>query len=261
MEISLKGKKALVGGATRGLGNAIAIQLAQCGAEVTLMARNEEKLKTALSGLSADSGQRHNYLVVDFADFENFKTVIAAWFENHQVDILINNTNGPAAGGVLDKTIDDYQRSFDLLFKTVCFLTMEALRGMRAANYGRIINLSSITVKEPLQNLVLSNTIRTAVLSWAKTLATEIAPAGITVNNILTGYFDTERLKEIHGIQAENKGVSPNEHRDKMKTEIPIGRFGDPGEFAHLVAFLASGYSSYITGANIPIDGGLLRSL
>ncbi|MEP7110961.1 MAG: SDR family oxidoreductase [Ferruginibacter sp.] len=261
MEISLKGKKALVGGSSRGLGKAIAIQLAQCGAEITLMARNEERLKVLLAELPAGSGQQHSYLVVDFADFAQFKSIITAWFEKRQVDILINNTNGPAAGGVLDKTAEDYQQSFDLLFKTVCFLTMEALRGMRAANYGRIINLSSITAKEPVQNLVLSNSIRTGVLSWAKTLAREIAPMGITVNNILTGYFDTERLNEIFKVQSENKAIPMDLFKDKMASEIPIGRFGDPAEYAHLVAFLSSGFSSYITGANIPIDGGLLRSL
>lgn len=261
MEISLKGRKALIGGSSRGLGKAIAFQLAGCGAEVTLMARNEAKLKMVLAGLPAECGQQHNYLVVDFADFGKFKTIISEWFQNRQVDILINNTNGPAAGGVLDKTVDDYQQSFDLLFKTACFVTLEALRGMRAAKYGRIINLSSITVKEPLQNLVLSNSIRSAVLSWAKTLARDIAPMGITVNNILTGYFDTERLNEINKLQSENKGIPLNVYKEKMKSEIPMGRFGDPEEFGHLVAFLASGFSSYITGANIPIDGGLLRSV
>jgi len=261
MEISLKGKKALVGGSSRGLGKAIAIQLAESGAELTLMARSEEKLKKALADLPAKMGQQHNYLVVDFARFDQFKTIITDWFQNRQVDILINNTNGPAAGGVLDKSIDDYQQSFDLLFKTVCFLTMEAMRGMRAANYGRIINLSSITVKEPLQNLVLSNSVRSAVLSWAKTLARDVAPMGITVNNILTGYFDTERLEEINRLQAENKNIPPDHYKEKMKSDIPVGRFGRPEEFAHLVAFLASDYSSYITGTNIPIDGGLLRSI
>src|SRR6187431_290436 len=128
MEISLKGKKALVGGSSRGLGKAIAIQLAQCGAEVTLMARNEERLKLALVELPANAGQQHNYLVVDFADIESFKSTIIDWFTNHSIDILINNTNGPVAGGVLDKTVDDYQQSFDLLFKTICLTTMEALK-------------------------------------------------------------------------------------------------------------------------------------
>jgi len=261
MEISLVGKKALVGGASRGLGKAIAMQLAQCGAEVTLMARNSEKLKAVLAELPANDGQQHNYLVIDFADFDQFKLIIAAWFQDHQVDILINNTNGPAAGGVLDKTINDYQQSFDLLFKTVCFLTMEALKGMQASNYGRIINLSSISVKESLQNLVLSNSIRSAVISWAKTLARELAPLGITVNNILTGYFDTERLDEINRLQSEKKGIQLDIYKETMKNDIPIGRFGKPEEFGYLVAFLASGYATYLTGTNIPIDGGLLKSV
>jgi len=261
MQISLKGKKALVGGASRGLGKAIAMQLAQCGAEVTLMARNIENLQAVLAELPASDGQQHNCLVVDFADFEQFKRIIAAWFQHQQVDILVNNTNGPVAGGVLDKTIDDYQQSFDLLFKTVCFLTMEAVKHMQASSYGRIINLSSISIKEPLQNLVLSNSIRSAVISWAKTLARELAPQGITVNNILTGYFDTERLDEINRLQSEKRGIPLNTYKEMMKTDIPMGRFGKPEEFGQLVAFLASGYASYITGANIPIDGGLLKSV
>jgi 3-oxoacyl-[acyl-carrier protein] reductase len=261
MEISLKGKKALVGGSSRGLGKAIAIQLAHCGAEVTLMASNEDRLKMTLAELPVNVGQQHNYLVVDFTHFEQYKAAIGEWFVNHSVDILINNTNGPAAGGVLEKSVDDYQQSFDLLFKTVCFTTMEALKGMRIAKYGRIINLSSITVKEPLQNLVLSNSIRSAVISWAKTLAREVAPVGITVNNILTGYFDTERLNEINRIQSEKRGIPLDEYKEIIKTDIPTGRLGAPEEFGHLVAFLSSGFSSYITGTNIPIDGGLLRSV
>ncbi|MEO5891504.1 MAG: SDR family oxidoreductase [Ferruginibacter sp.] len=261
MEISLTGKKALVGGASSGLGKAIATQLAQCGAEVTLMARSEEKLQAVVAALPAGEGQQHNYLVVDFSDFRKFESIITEWFQRNQVDILVNNTNGPSAGGVLSKSVDDYQQSFDLLFKTVCIVTMQALRGMQAAKYGRIINLSSITVREPVQNLVLSNSIRTAVLSWSKTLAREIAPVGITVNNILTGYFDTERLNEVNSMQAENKGITLDEYKTKMILEVPAGRFGNPAEYGHLVAFLASGFSSYITGANIPIDGGLLRSI
>jgi 3-oxoacyl-[acyl-carrier protein] reductase len=261
MEISLKGKMALVGGSSRGLGKAIANQLAQCGAEVTLMARNEDRLKSTLAELPVPFGQQHKCLVVDFADFKHFKTTVGEWFENNQVDILINNTNGPAAGGVLEKTVDDYQQSFELLFKTVCFTTLEAIRGMRLSKFGRIINLSSVSVKEPLQNLVLSNSIRSAVIGWSKTLAREVAPMGITVNNILTGYFDTERLSEINRMQSEKRGISLDEYKTIMKTEIPMGRLGEPEEFAHLVAFLASHFSGYITGTNIPIDGGLLRSV
>jgi 3-oxoacyl-[acyl-carrier protein] reductase len=261
MEISLKGKNALIGGASRGLGKAIAMQLAQCGANVTLMARNSEKLIAVLAELPANDGQQHNCLVVDFADFEQFKLIIAAWFQDNKVDILVNNTNGPTAGGVLDKTIGDYQQAFDLLFKTVCFLSMEAIKGMQASKYGRIINLSSISVKEPLQNLVLSNSIRSAVISWAKTLARELAPMGITVNNILTGYFDTERLDEINLLQSERKGIPLDTYKKAMTQDIPMQRFGRPEEFGHLVAFLASDYAAYITGINLPIDGGLLKSV
>jgi 3-oxoacyl-[acyl-carrier protein] reductase len=138
---------------------------------------------------------------------------------------------------------------------------MEAVKSMQASNYGRIINLSSISVKEPLQNLVLSNSIRSAVISWAKTLARELAPQGITVNNILTGYFDTERLDEINRLQSEKKGISLDTYKEAMKNDIPVGRFGTPKEFGYLVTFLASDYASYITGTNIPIDGGLLKSV
>ncbi|MEO6228528.1 MAG: SDR family oxidoreductase [Ferruginibacter sp.] len=261
MEISLTGKTAIVGGSSRGLGNAIATQLAASGATVTLMARNEEKLKKAVAELPVPFGQQHQYLEVDFADFATFQQIIAAYFANNPVDILINNTNGPAAGTVFDKSVDDYQQAFDLLFKTVCFTTMEALKGMRSRGYGRVINLSSITVREPLQNLVLSNSIRSAVISWAKTLAREVAPDGITVNNILTGYFDTERLDEININQAKSKGQTIEAYKTGMKATIPMGRFGRPEEFGYLVNFLASEQAGYISGANIPIDGGMLRSV
>jgi 3-oxoacyl-[acyl-carrier protein] reductase len=261
MEISLSGKKALVGGASRGLGRAIAMQLAACGAEVTLMARSEQKLKLAMEALPAGFGQQHNILVVDFTDFTAFRAIIGKWFAEHQVDILINNTNGPAAGSILEKSIDEYQQSFDLLFKTVCYLTLECLKGMRERRYGRIINLSSITVREPVQNLVLSNSIRSAVLSWAKTLARETAAMGITVNNILSGYFETERLTEIYKVQAESKSMLMDDYKTLMKKDIPAGRFGDPREFGQLVAFLSSDFAAYITGASIPIDGGLLRAV
>ncbi len=261
MEISLKGYKAMVGGSSRGLGRAIAMQLAASGATVTLLARNEANLQTVLAALPVPVGQAHQYLVVDFADFEKFRGVIAGYFASNQVDILVNNTNGPAPGGVLEKNTDDYQRSFDLLFKTVSFMTMEALTGMRMRKFGRLINLSSISVKEPLQNLVLSNSIRSAVISWSKTLAREVACEGITVNNILTGYFDTERLNEIHSSQAAARGVTLSEHKRAMQQDIPAGRFGTPEEFAYLVTFLASEHSGYITGTNIPIDGGLLRGV
>jgi len=261
MKINLEGKKALVGASTQGLGKAIALQLASCGATVTLMARNEEKLKATIAALDTNFNQKHDYIVVDFYNFKEFETKTSAYFKNNTIDILVNNTNGPVAGSIFEKNTNDYQKAFDLLFKTTCHLTLLAIENMKKNNHGRIINTASLTVKEPLPNLVLSNTIRAAVAIWAKTLAKEVAPFGITVNTILTGLFDTERIQQLNKIQANAKGISLDENLKLMTQEIPAGRLGDPEEFGYLVAFLASNYSSYITGSNIAIDGGLIKSL
>jgi 3-oxoacyl-[acyl-carrier protein] reductase len=261
MKISFKNRNALVGGSTQGLGKAIAMQLADCGANVTLMARNEDKLKKVLQELNTESGQKHNYVEVDFYNLESFKKTVSGFLKNHPVHILVNNTNGPEAGNVLEKGLPDYQRAFDLLFQTICFTTLEVLPGMQRNKYGRIINVSSLSVKEPIQNLALSNTIRIALTSWAKALATEVAKDNITVNSILTGNFDTERLNHLISLQAKAKGLSEEEIRASRMAAIPMRRFGRPAEYAYLAAFLASEYASYITGTNIPIDGGLLKSL
>lgn len=261
MKINLKGQQALVGGATSGLGKAIAFQLAACGAKVTLMARNREKLETLLSELPSDHGQQHDYLVVDFTDFEDFQHSIQAFFDGKSIDILVNNTQGPAAGAALDKDVNDYQQAFDLLFKTYCLTSTLALEGMKRKKHGRIINVSSMSVREPLPNMALSNSLRAAVINWAKTLAEEVAPYDITVNNILTGSFDTERLKSLHQKQAEQKGVDLEEWRKQAADRIPMRRFGKPEEYGYLAAFLASEYAAYITGTNIPIDGGALKSI
>ncbi len=261
MEIQLNNRKALVGGSTQGLGKAIAMELAGCGAEVTLMARNEEKLRSVVKELSCRSGQIHSYLVVDFSDIESFKTRVSEFLKAHPIDILVNNTNGPMAGSVLEKTPADYRTAFELLFETVCHTTLEALAGMQRKGFGRIINVASVSVKEPLQHLVLSNTVRASVVSWAKTLATEVAKHNITVNTLLTGYFDTERLQELIRFQAANKNIEKHELRKQMEANVPMKRFGKPEEYGYLVAFLASDMASYITGSSIAIDGGLLRSI
>lgn len=261
MDISLKNKKALVGGSSRGIGKAVAQQLAESGASVTLMARSEEKLRALVSQLPTDQGQRHQYLVVDFTDLNAYKKIIGAYFEHNTVDLLINNTQGPSAGSALDKGMDDYQAAFDLLFKTVVYTTELALKGMVAQKYGRIINIASVSVKEPLPYLALSNTIRSAVVTWSKSLASEVGRYNITVNSTLTGYFNTERIKELNGAKAKNLGIPMDEIDKQMILNVPVGRYGDPKEYGYLVAFLASGRASFITGTNIPIDGGLLRSL
>jgi 3-oxoacyl-[acyl-carrier protein] reductase len=261
MKISLSNKNALVGGSTQGLGKAIALQLAQCGANVTIMARNEQKLIETLGELATESGQKHQYLVANFGDFEGFESIITPFLNQNNIDILVNNTNGPEAGGVLDKGVSDYQTAFDLLFKTVCQTTLKVLPNMQKNQFGRIINVSSLTTREPLPHLALSNSIRTALISWSKTLATEVAKDNITVNNILTGYFDTERMQNVMKAQAATKNLEIEVVQQNTLSQIPMKRLGKPEEYGHLATFLASDFASYITGTSIPIDGGLLRAI
>ncbi len=259
--ISLKGKKALVGGSTQGIGKAIAVELARSGSSVILMARNEQKLKNTLSELPANDGQSHQYLVADFSQFGSFKDKISSFLKGSPIDILVNNTQGPAAGTAFDKNPADYQEAFDLLFQTVVHTSMEALPYMQKNKFGRIINVSSVTVKEPIQNLVLSNSIRSALLSWAKTLSNEVAKDNITINTILTGLFDTERLNQLIKLQAEKNNTSFDDWKEKMISNVPMKRLGQPSEYGYLAAFLASDMAAYITGASIPVDGGLLNSV
>lgn len=261
MKISLEGKKALVGGSSGGIGKAIAQQLASSGASVTLMARNEDKLRAVLASLPTSEGQSHHYLVVDFSDYEGYKKSISKYFESNSVDILINNTQGPSAGNALEKNVEDYQDAFNLLFKTVVFTTELALPHMMNNQWGRVINVASISVKEPLSYLALSNSIRASLVTWAKSLATDVGSKQITVNSILTGYFDTERIAQLNAKKAEQLGISEDEVLADMKSKVPLKRIGDPKEYGYLAAFLASDNAAFITGTQIPIDGGLLKSL
>ncbi len=261
MNISLKNRKALVGGSSGGIGKAIAQQLAESGASVTLMSHSEEKLQHIVNDLPTDQGQQHQYLAVDFNNFKDYKQVISTYFENNTVDILVNNTQGPAAGSALEKKVDDYQTAFDLLFKTVVFTTELALHSMTENNWGRIINVASVSVKEPLSYLALSNSIRAAVVTWAKSLATDVGKHNITVNNVLTGYFDTDRIAQLNAKKAEQLGIEQSQVRKEMESRVAVRRIGDPKEYGYLAAFLASDNAAYITGTNIPIDGGLLKSL
>lgn len=261
MEISLLGKNALVGGSSGGIGKAIAQQLAASGASVTLMARNADKLKAVLVDLDRSQGQSHQYLVVDFSDYEGYKKSISTFFESNTIDILVNNTQGPTAGNALEKNVEDYQEAFDLLFKTVVFTTELALPNMIKNKWGRIINVASVSVKEPLSYLALSNSIRASVVTWAKSLATDVGDKQITVNSILTGYFDTERIAQLNAKKAEQLDIPQEEVLTDMQSKVPLKRIGDPKEYGYLVTFLASDKAAYITGTQIPIDGGLLKSL
>ena len=258
MKIDLTGKKALVGGSSKGIGLGIATELANSGASVCLMARNESRLKQIVDKLPNSSN--HSYLVVDFSKFEDYKIKIEKYVKNNQVDILINNTQGPPAGNSLSKNIDSYQEAFDLLFKSVVHTTSLVIPGMQKNRWGRIINVTSVSVKEPLNYLVLSNSIRSAVVAWAKSLSVDLGPDGITVNSILTGYFDTERIKELNKEKSKSLNISETEVLEKMKSLVPASRLGRPEEYGYLISFLSSDNAAYINGASIPIDGGLLKS-
>jgi len=258
MKIDLTGKKALVGGSSKGIGLGIATELANSGASVCLMARNESRLKQIVDQLPNSSN--HSYLVVDFFFFLDFKIKIEEYVKNNQVDILINNTQGPPAGNSLSKNIDSYQEAFDLLFKSVVHTSSLVIPGMQKNKWGRIINVTSVSVKEPLNYLVLSNSIRSAVVAWAKSLSVDLGPHGITVNSILTGYFDTERIKELNKEKSKSLNISETEVLEKMKSLVPASRLGRPEEYGYLISFLSSDNAAYINGASIPIDGGLLKS-
>jgi len=258
MKIDLTGKKALVGGSSKGIGLGIAIELANSGASVCLMARNEPRLKEIVDQLPNSS--IHSYLVVDFSKFEDYKLKIEEYVQNNHIDILVNNTQGPPAGNSLSKNIDSYQEAFDLLFKSVVHTTSLVIPKMQKNRWGRIINVTSVSVKEPLNYLVLSNSIRSAVVAWAKSLSVDLGPDGITVNSILTGYFDTERIKELNKEKSKSLKITETEVLDKMKSLVPASRLGKPEEYGYLVSFLSSDNAAYINGASIPIDGGLLKS-
>lgn len=260
MRINLEGKNALVGGSSKGIGKAIAKRLAASGANVTLMARDEKKLNEIISKLDNKQGQNHQSLIVDFSNYDDFSKIISSFFSQNKIDVLVNNTQGPPAGGAIEKNLEDYQVAFDLLFKCSVLASKLALKHMQDVNWGRIINVASISVKEPLNYLVLSNSIRAALVTWAKSLSVDVAKNNITVNNILTGYFDTERIEQLNSKKAEKMGIPISEVRKAMEESVPMKRIGKPEEYANLVCFLASDQASYITGTNIPIDGGLLKS-
>jgi len=260
MKISLKNKRALIGGSSRGLGNAVARQLAMSGAKVTIMARSKDLLQSTVEDLNKLTSVKHDFLVVDYNNWDDYKIKIENYILNNPIDILVNNTQGPKAGDVESVDIEDYQKSFDLLFKSVVHTTMLSLKNMKKMQWGRVINMASISVKEPLSYLALSNTIRSAVTTWSKTLASQIGQNGITVNNILTGYFDTERIKELNTEKSKKLSLDINNIYKEMCDLVPAKRLGKPEEFGYLIAFLSSNKASYINGINIPIDGGLLKS-
>ena len=262
MDLDLTGKTAVVCGSTQGLGYASAVELALLGANVVLIARNEEKLKEAVKTLDSSKGQSHQLLVADFADVNNVISAINKFLDAGSIaHILVNNTGGPAAGTVLSATADEFLQAFNDHLLCNHVLVKALVPGMKASKFGRIINIISTSVKQPIAGLAVSNTIRGAVASWSKTLATELGPFGITVNNVLPGFTKTVRADYVIQKKVTETGKTEEEVMKVLVSEIPARRIGEPKEFAAAVAFLASPAAAYINGINLPVDGGRLGCL
>lgn len=261
MNLTLEGKNALICGSTQGIGLAIAKELALLGANCVLMARNESSLQRAVKELDDTLRQKHHYLVADFGNTEAVKETIRSFAQENIIHILINNTGGPPAGKITDAMDSDFLSALNLHLINNHNITTALLEGMKKAAYGRVINIVSTSVKIPLPNLGVSNTTRAAVAGWAKTLANETAPFGITVNNVLPGATATIRLSSIIENKSKRTDVPLESVEAQMLHEIPMGRFGQAEEIAAMAAFLATPAASYITGQSICVDGGRTGSI
>jgi 3-oxoacyl-[acyl-carrier protein] reductase len=261
MDLSLTGKNALICGSTQGIGLAIARELAILGANCILLARDEDALKTAVKGLSTEGGNSHQYLIADFIKPEEVSAVIQAFTVTTPIHILINNTGGPPAGAIIDAQEEAFLKTFNQHLIVNHILTKAVVTGMKAAGYGRIINIISTSVKIPLKNLGVSNTIRGAVASWAKTMANELGEYNITVNNVLPGMTKTQRLTSLIDSISSKTGKSAEDISKEMQAETPMKRFGEASEIAAVAAFLASPAASYVNGISIPVDGGRTGSI
>jgi 3-oxoacyl-[acyl-carrier protein] reductase len=258
----LRGKKAIACGSSQGIGRACAVQFAKLGAEVTLIARDEQALRSVCSELDTEAGQKHRYVSADFTKPDDLQGKVEQLVKQvGPVQILLNNTGGPPHGPIVDAA----PRAFldALTMHVVCnqILLQTVLAGMKASGYGRVINIISISVKEPINGLGVSNTTRGAVASWSKTMANELGGFGITVNNILPGYTATGRLDELANAKAKAMGVSADDIRNEWVSQVPLGRLGNPEEIAAAAGFLASPAASYVNGINLTVDGGRTSSL
>ncbi len=262
MDLNLKDKTAIVCGSTQGIGLSSAVELALLGANVTLMARNEASLREAVDKLDKTQGQLHRYIVADFKNTENVKTGI----ENYlrlcpDVHILVNNTGGPTGGPIIEAATDQFLQTFQMHLINNQILAQAVVPSMKKAGFGRIVNVISTSVKQPIIGLGVSNTIRAAVASWAKTLSLELGPFGITVNNVLPGFTKTARLDSVLTLRSDSQGKSKETVAEELAATSPIRRFSEPEEVAVAVAFLCSPAAGSINGINLPVDGGKTESL
>lgn len=257
--IGLTGKRALVCGSSRGIGKAIAIQLAALGAEIVLLARSEKELKAVSQCLSTEEQQKHTYLIGDRSHLEQLQEKVKMYLASSPpIHILVNNTGGPLAGDLIATDIDTLQCGLQEHLIANHMLTQLLVKGMKETKYGRVINILSTSVKRPISGLGVSNTVRAAIANWSKTLSNELGPYGITVNNVLPGTTNTDRLHDYHQMKADKKGISLQEVMEQSCVKIPLGRFAKPEEVAYAVCFLASPMADYITGIDLAVDGGKL---
>ncbi|MEM6736068.1 MAG: SDR family oxidoreductase [Bacteroidota bacterium] len=258
MDLNLKGKRALVCGSSQGMGKAIAEELAKCGAQITLFARNAEKLREVLDGLKGDD---HDFLAADFDNLSEVEKAVKSGLKGGPYHILINNTGGPSPGPLALASINEFEKAASRHLHISHTLVRMLLEGMKQANFGRIVNIISTSVKIPIPNLGVSNTVRGAMASWSKTLAHELGEFGITVNNILPGFINTARIESLITNKAEADGQTQAEVRESMEASIPAGRFGEPQEIADYAAFLCSPSGAYINGTSLRVDGGRTGSI
>ena len=261
MDLDLSGKHALVCGASEGIGRAAAHELALLGASVTVLARRAEALQAVVDALPARNGQRHGRITADVSQTNALADTVGALAAERRIDILVNNTGGPPGGPVASATADAFLQAFTRHLLANQALAQAVLPGMQATGWGRIVNVVSTSVREPIQGLGVSNTTRGAVAAWAKTLSREVASQGITVNNVLPGFTETGRIAQIVGDRARNTGKSEQQVADGMKATVPAARFARPEEVAAAIAFLCSPAAGYINGVSLAVDGGRMQSI
>ena len=261
MDLDLSGRHALVCGASEGIGRATAHELALLGADVTVLARREAALAAVVAALPRENAQRHGFVVADMADAGALQRSVQALVETRPVHVLVNNTAGPKGGPAHAAAVEEFEEAFRRHLVANQLLVQVVLPGMRAAAWGRIVNVVSTSVREPIANLGVSNTVRGAVASWAKTLSRELAPDGITVNNVLPGYTETGRIAQIARDRAAATGQPETAILDGMRRNVPAGRFAAPSEIGGVIAFLCSPAAAYVNGTSLAVDGGRMQSI